>query len=149
MSNCGSMTSEPVARAAVTAIEQRRAVQRSGSARSIDSGASEVKTIAEAWAMAFADYRRRQAERSLLAPLGLNLETYRRESPESRASLDDELRRWELEEAAIITGLDGTGAHLYTVSDPGWASCEDEVRLAASRRRKTAGRTRSRAKQPN
>jgi hypothetical protein len=97
----------------------------------IASGASGVKTIAEAWAMAFADYRRREAERSLLAPLGLNLETYRREPPESRASLDDELRRWELEEAAIITGLDATGAHLYTVSDPGWASCEDEVSFAA------------------
>ncbi len=90
-----------------------------------------VKLAAEAWASAFAEYRRREAERSILAPLGLDLTTYRQEEREARVRLEDQLTRWQLDDEAIIAGLDPSGAHLYAVRDPGWASCEDQVCFAA------------------
>ena len=68
-----------------------------------------VEEIANRFAEEFANYRRTEAERGLLAPIGLTLEQLLSDKriPESRVTaLIDELRRWELEDAALIVGID-------------------------------------------
>ncbi len=94
-------------------------------------GQTTVEEVATAHAAAFRDYRRSQAERHLLAPLGLSLASYGLEPAQRVERLDDELRRWRLEDAAIITGVDVSGAHVWRVEDPGEPTCHDSIGFAA------------------
>jgi hypothetical protein len=70
-----------------------------------------------------------QAERHVLAPLGLTLDgllTDPRLSDTTAAELREDLKAWRLEDESIIAGFDANGtARLFQVSDPGWATCED------------------------
>ena len=98
-------------------------------------GVSDVGEIASRYAQHFAAYRREQAESALLAPMGLDAESFikrQRELPYDVSSrLIGELRAFKLGIDAIIAGVDGTGHHLYVVDDPGRASCHDSVGFAA------------------
>lgn len=94
-----------------------------------------VAEVAEYYAKAFSEYRRREAERSLLMPWGLTMKRLATDAsiPESAViRLTREMRRWELEDAAIVAGMDSQGqAHIYRILDPGWSSCEDTVGFTA------------------
>jgi hypothetical protein len=94
-------------------------------------GQTLISDIARAHASAFAEYRRQQAETWLLAPLGLSLATLGGEPRERVERIEDELRRWRLDDAVIITGVDGEGAHIWRVDDPGEATCHDSIGFAA------------------
>lgn len=101
------------------------------SRRLVEAPTTVIREIAEMYADAFADYRRREAERWVLRPIGLTLATYGAESPERVERLEELLRRWKLEDAAIVTGCDSTGAHIFRVDDPGWATFLDSVAFTA------------------
>lgn len=100
--------------------------------RALEAGETSIQQLAATFAGAFADYRRAEAERKLLYPLGLTLQTYSQEAYERVESLSAELRRWELEDAALIVGADDDGTvHLYEIDDPGWQECHDAIAFAA------------------
>ena len=86
-----------------------------------------VKDAADLYAQQFLSHRRIRAEREYLSPIGLNGLTFLNMnlSPELTARLINEMRECELEAEAIITGIDATGTHIYTVADPGIVSCVD------------------------
>lgn len=94
-----------------------------------------VSDVADIFANQFAEYRRVEAERAILYPIGLNFESLAKslkDMPiELSARLMRELQQYDLEAATIITGMDAKGAHIYTVRDPGRATCQDGIGFAA------------------
>lgn len=98
----------------------------------------EVKAIAELYARNFALERRRRAAATILHPLGLELETYFR-APGIPSDFIRELTQRlqtynglaETGTAAIVTGVDTQGAHIYLIRDPGYAVCYDSIGFAA------------------
>ena len=98
---------------------------------------TDVDDIAEAYARQFGNYRQRQAERAILAPLGLDTESFlvrqREMLPQLVDRITTELQCREVEAQTIITGIDARpgGAHIYVVRDDGTLSCNDNVGFAA------------------
>lgn len=82
-----------------------------------------VDSIAQTFARHFSSYRRRQAERTILAPLGLDASSFitrqREMAPEFVRDITEALERHDVDGEAIITGVDVTGAHIFQVTDPG------------------------------
>jgi 20S proteasome alpha/beta subunit len=102
---------------------------RAGETKMGSPASLDTRQIAECLAEAFFEYRRAEAERGLLAPIGLTLReltTNTTLSPTLRDNLIDEMRRWETRDSFIVAGIDPGGVpHIYSVSDPGWAVCQD------------------------
>lgn len=98
-------------------------------------GKTYVAEAAEVYARQFAEYRQRQNERSVLTPLGLDYDSFIRRqrelSPDLVARIQKELTWGELEIEGIITGVDAVGAHIYVVTDPGIAVCNDTIGFGA------------------
>jgi 20S proteasome alpha/beta subunit len=96
---------------------------------------TDVSEIAEVYARNFGEYRRTRAERTILAPLGLDTESFLARQREMLPQLVDrittELRSHPLEAETIIAGVDARGAHIYVVGDPGAIACNDNVAFAA------------------
>jgi len=104
------------------------------------SGINDVGIAAEIYGRKFAEYRRNLARIKYLAPIGLDFETY---YSRQQDMTDEQLARLErLMQAAsdvvtpgvdgvdaetIIAGVDGKGAHIYLVYDPGYVVCYDTV----------------------
>ncbi len=88
-----------------------------------------VEQIAGAYADEFATLRRQRAEKRYLIPLGLSAWTFLNNqtnlAPETARKLMEQLAEEDLDSAAIITGVDQFGAHIYGVDDPGEATCYD------------------------
>ena len=95
---------------------------------------ADVGAVANLYAEEFAAYRRRIAEKALLTPLGLTAADFIAEQQHMDsglvAALAENLQRSELDVATIITGIDSTGAHIYTVNDPGIATQQDAIGFA-------------------
>ena len=89
-----------------------------------------VEMAAKEHSNSFAQFRREEAERSLLAPLGQGLYTYHTLPPPEVSRLTDELRRWDVDAEAIVAGLDMSGAHIYTIENPGIADSQDLLSFA-------------------
>ncbi|MCH8087665.1 MAG: hypothetical protein IIC81_07415 [Chloroflexi bacterium] len=99
------------------------------------ASATEVKEVAEIYSNNFAKYRREQAELKYLSPLGLDLQSFIQNqqhlSQETTDNINYKLENYKLGIETIITGVDSTGAHIYTVKDPGIIACQDVVGFAA------------------
>ena len=82
-------------------------------------------------------YRVRLAERVVLAPLGLNMNSFIGRQHEFSTSFVEQIRyemakaHSSIELATIITGLDAEGSHIYTIDHEGMAYCNDSVGFAA------------------
>jgi hypothetical protein len=119
---------DSAAHAAITSETQQALLQNS---------IFDVGRVAKIYANRFAAYRRGEAESAILAPLGLTTEEFLRRqhgmAPDLVSRLTSDLQRYRgLEDtSAIIAGLDVRGAHLYVVSDPGFAVCNDGIGFAA------------------
>lgn len=89
----------------------------------------DISEIAERLALSYADYRRAEAERFLLTPLGVDTERLLSDTsiPESTIiRLSSELRKWNFQESAILAGMDQAGgAHIFAICNPGWARLEN------------------------
>ena len=88
-----------------------------------------VQQVADFWAGQYAEYRRQQSERKLLAPLGLTSYTLLHGglSADRIDKLIEEQREYQARVQTIITGVDATGvAHMYVIGDPdGQVTCAD------------------------
>ena len=107
-----------------------------GAIKNHSSGPLLVQEIADYYAMEFAVYRRTLAERSILTPLGITMDTLpqkQREMSDHIAELiNQELQLSQIKAQAIIAGLDPTGPHIYVVSDPGVSRSFDTESFAVS-----------------
>lgn len=94
-----------------------------------------VLGIANTYAECFSEYRRREAERNILAPLGLTLDSFvarqREMTPEMVRQLKAELHGADIPALTIICGVGDDGAHIYTVSNPGIVRCHDGIGFVA------------------
>jgi 20S proteasome alpha/beta subunit len=86
---------------------------------------TEVRGVADIYATCFTELRTQQSEAALLKPLKLSIDEWLDRLASFPTSFNTqivaELRSndWELDAAAIICGVDGTGPHLFTATDPG------------------------------
>lgn len=83
----------------------------------------------------FIESRQKLAENSILRRVGLDYETFldqqRNLTPELVSALVSGYQDVELEIELLVAGVDGTGAHLYLISDPGVTTCFDSIGYAA------------------
>lgn len=94
-----------------------------------------VSDVAELYRHYYQEARLRRAEHELLTPLGLDRNTWITRQQEMDSGLvrqlATELINYRLQPcAAIISGVDSTGPHIY-VADNGGISCQDWVGFAA------------------
>ena len=97
--------------------------------------ALKVSDVANMWADAYIKIRSRQAERLILAPLGLNHDTFIARNQELAPGLANKVAQELLEFRiagvdTIIAGLDTDGPHIYVVSDDD-VQCRDKIGFAA------------------
>lgn len=98
----------------------------------------DVRGVAEVYGDELCKYRLRRAERVVLGPLGLNLETFltrksKKLTPEILFNLFAQFygKEASVEVETLIAGVDKTGAHIYKVEDPGEVTLQDGVGFAA------------------
>jgi hypothetical protein len=95
------------------------------------TGITDVAGVARLFAENHAALRQRRLADCLLGPLGLNFATFLSGQhglpPALLLSLAEQIQdqSWDLGAEAVIAGVDGTGAHVYHVSDPGQSRCFD------------------------
>lgn len=103
--------------------------------RVVTNQITNVGEVAQEYGRHFSEYRRTQAERRLLAPLGLNMDAlinHNHNLPQECVTrLIHELREEQIGAEAIITGVDQSGAHIYVIRDPGHVFCHDSVAFSA------------------
>ena len=91
--------------------------------------------IAERYAAAYQERRLKIAEAKYLRPQGLTLKTYitnqTRLSDYTANEIRPKMEDSRLELEVIIAGLDKSGAHLFTIEDPGVARCHDDLSFCA------------------
>ncbi len=96
---------------------------------------TDVGGVADTYGRAFAAFRRKAAERAILAPLGLDVDTFLRRqremSPDLVRHLESDLHRHRLEIETIVMGVDTAGAHIYVVHDPGQPARFNSIGFAA------------------
>lgn len=93
-----------------------------------------VKQVADAYSYQHGEYRRQQAERSLLLPLGLNSYSLLRGglAADRIDKLTEEMRTFRANAQAIIAGVDDDGtAHIYVIGDDSNLICDDFGGFAA------------------
>lgn len=87
-----------------------------GSSPPLDDIARELGTQYEA-------ARRSQLEEQLLIPRGLNLQSFYAAhnslNPQITAMLDNQMAQFNLAVELLVAGVDGSGAHVHTVHNPG------------------------------
>jgi 20S proteasome alpha/beta subunit len=92
-----------------------------------------VQQIARAVREEFLTLRKRRAEEQHLRPRGLSLNEFYQEGligrlpPEIAFGLDQQIQGTKLGVELMLAGLDGLGAHIYGVSDPGTVDCYDTI----------------------
>jgi 20S proteasome alpha/beta subunit len=92
-------------------------------ARIASSPTISVSEATKIYAEEFAKHRSSRAEREILFPLGLTLDTFvgrqREISQELVSRIAADLRTRRLDVEAIVTGVDSSGAHIYVVCGRG------------------------------
>ena len=95
-----------------------------------------MEQIAHFYAEEFAYYRRSMAEREILVPRGMSFDRFlSRQATMAHWQVDDldnQLASYYIDSAAIIAGIDPTGAHIYKIWNPGVAMCFDTPFFACS-----------------
>jgi 20S proteasome alpha/beta subunit len=96
---------------------------------------SEVAAAAEIVGAAYRDYRGRVAERRILAPLGLTIDTFFAHQRELAGDVASQVTRALADQTAdvetIVAGVDEQGGHIYMIADPGQVTCYDTIGFAA------------------
>jgi 20S proteasome alpha/beta subunit len=105
-------------------------------AQRLTSAGGTVEEIAALVAKRFAEVRMESAAAQILTARGLSLPDYyqmhQQLLPQIVGAIDNTLASFKLGVEMIIAGVDGTGAHLYTVSNPGdTAQCQDVIGAVA------------------
>lgn len=81
----------------------------------------------------FSNLRRMRAEEKILTPRGLSLKSFYIDGlmgklhPEMAFGIDREITQFRFPIELIVTGVDSSGAHIYSISDPGSAEVYDKL----------------------
>ncbi len=95
-----------------------------GDVATSNSGPSDsVGDLASHLARTYAEVRLARAEAALLLPRGLSLQTYydshQRLLPQLVGAIDQQLCQFDLGVEVLLVGVDRSGSHLFTVTNPG------------------------------
>jgi hypothetical protein len=100
-----------------------------------NNGVSSVQEVARLYARQFVKLRRKRAEETYLAPLGLNSRSFlvrqQQMEPSQVALLTQAILEARLDVDAIVAGTDDTGSHIYRIGDPGQVMCCDRLGFCA------------------
>lgn len=112
------------------------ATERTLHARRLNRKSAEtVEEAAGVYAEAFSAHRRELAVTKYLKPLGLDAHEFIERQSEFRGDFVTEimarLQSHALDAETIIAGVDDTGPHIFTITDPGVASCMDTIAFAS------------------
>jgi hypothetical protein len=90
-----------------------------------------VADIARQLAAQYEAARRSQLEERFLVPRGLNLQSFygahNTLNPQITAMLDNQMAQFNLGVEVLIAGVDGAGAHVHTVHNPGGAERQHDT----------------------
>jgi hypothetical protein len=90
-----------------------------------------VADIAAALSEQYVEVRQGRMDGEILKPRGLNLQSfYGRHtalSPQVVMMLDDRMAKFDLQVEFLLTGVDGEGAHIFTVHNPGSPERQHDV----------------------
>ena len=99
------------------------------------SGVTDVALAAEIVGEAYRAYRGRVAERTILAPLGLTMDSFVAHQRTWPPSVATRVTRAVSEQSAgvetIVAGMDERGGHVFLIADPGQVVCYDGIGFAA------------------
>ena len=88
-----------------------------------------TKYVADLYAFHYANERRARAEREHLTPLQLNAYSFMNQAQGIPAAvladLVTQMQDHDMRSDAIVAGVDGTGAHIYGIENPGIVDCYD------------------------
>lgn len=93
----------------------------------------QVGQIAESIKETYANLRARRVEEQVFKPRGITIDAFyqqgliRQFPPEVAMQLDDLVQRAEFGVTLVISGVDGNGAHIIGISDPGKADSYDRI----------------------
>jgi len=93
----------------------------------------QIGQIAERIKEAYIDLRKRRVEEQYFRPRGITIDEFyqngliRQFPTEVAMSLDDMVRRANFGVELIVAGVDGNGAHIFGIADPGIAASYDRV----------------------
>ena len=93
----------------------------------------QVQLIAENIKKRFVDIRKNLINERVFQPRGLSLDDFYlggmiKHIPSDLAMLlDSQVQQGRLEASIIVAGVDGSGAHIYGVEDPGTSACYDRL----------------------
>lgn len=95
-----------------------------------------LHVIAEAYGQAIQTIKRKRAEDTYLAPLGLSTDAFLVRQKEMSAEfvnlIANQLQSYQgLEAEALVVGSDGENAHIYLIDPQGTVQCFDDVGFAA------------------
>lgn len=93
----------------------------------------EVQMIADQVKQRFVDVRQKLIDEQVFKPRGISFVDFYSEGlistlpPDLAMYLDSEAQEQGLEASVIVAGVDGTGAHIHGIEDPGISSCFDRL----------------------
>jgi len=96
-----------------------------------------MEEVAKCYAQEYEKRRLEIAEARFLRPIGFDKDSFvtrqQHLDPRLIAELTQDLQTCHLDEngGAIVIGADNLGAHIYTIGDPGIATCHDSIRFVA------------------
>lgn len=86
-------------------------------------GVTSVEVVARTAADLYGEHRRKQVERQLFLPRGFSMQAYYDGKlaipPQIAMNIDNQMISYDYSVDLLIAGVDETGAHLYSVSNPG------------------------------
>ena len=93
----------------------------------------QIGQIAESIKDSYCSLRQKRIEEQIFKPRGITLEAFyqqgfiRQFPPEVSMQLDDMVQRTEFGVTLLITGVDGNGAHIFAIFDPGISTSYDRI----------------------
>jgi hypothetical protein len=91
-----------------------------------------VELIAQHVRNRFVEVRKRRINEMVLGPRGLDFDMFyaggiQRLPPELAMFLDSQIQQAQLGSSIILAGVDASGAHIFSVEDPGATACFDRL----------------------
>jgi hypothetical protein len=94
-----------------------------GAAAEYGGGEPSLADVARLLAVKYEAARRERLEQQLLTPRGLSLQTFygshQQLNPNIVAMIDSQMQQFNLGVELLLAGVDATGAHIYSVANPG------------------------------
>lgn len=93
----------------------------------------QIQMIADEVKRRFVKIRKSQINERVFQPRGLSIDDFYLKGmiqhipPDLAMLLDSQIQQGRLEASVIVAGVDGSGAHIYGIEDPGTSACYDRL----------------------